>query len=562
MKQKIIFTLLIAMFVWNNVAAEVQKELNVDVNYDTGAVVLSGNADADEDIYIQVLNPGKSAENLRTEKPEDVFNHIEIVKSKDGTYSCTYLQEDKNIPEGAYYRAYAKGNSFETSVYKDFYFANPAVTAEKVKELNGYISAKDAENIKKFVTENADKFFCGSLYLKDLSDKGAETVADMIAAHGSCADMTEAAEQIEKYSLMQKIYEANDNSASGKVLRDNAEILKSANTAEDFTLLKNKSETFLADLGKTMRTKRCAAQDEFDKLFKTGMCLAGVKNAENIAAIKGILKRASEAGILSIPEYFALSITDSVDEKLINKEYSDADSLEKAVKQYVKGGSNSSSGTGGGSKGGGGSSGGGGSYFNTVIENPKNTPSEEVKEVFTDVESGAWYYESVLSLEKAGCINGYSDGSFRPENGISRKEFLKIALSAFDISDENAVCGFSDVSRDDWCLKWIAAGQKYKIINGDDSGRFNGEQTITREDAAKIINAILEVKGLILPSVRDLEEFVDGTEIADYAKQSVDTLYCAGILNGVGDGMFMPKKITTRAETAKMIFSVMRETSR
>ena len=95
------------------------------------------------------------------------------------------------------------------------------------------------------------------------------------------------------------------------------------------------------------------------------------------------------------------------------------------------------------------------------------------------------------------------------------------------------------------------------IISGDEYGRFGGDTNITRQDVAKILYGILKFKSSTLPAEREYTGFADYADIADYAEEAVEALYRGGAINGIGDGRFMPKAYATRAETAKMVFSVL-----
>ena len=210
--------------------------------------------------------------------------------------------------------------------------------------------------------------------------------------------------------------------------------------------------------------------------------------------------------------------------------------------------------TSGGSSGGGG---GGGSSEddesdkkdeetdNTEVVTP---PSSEIK--FTDINSSHWAYVSVSYLASNFILNGYLDGSFKPENNITRAEFAKIIVSATDSLDPNAASSFKDVSSDAWYYAYVSTAYAKGYITGYPDGSFKPNDNITRADICTIVNRVLKAK----PS-GITEKFKDDSDIPSYAKDSVYALNEKGVINGFSNGTFAPKTYATRAQTAKIIYA-------
>ncbi len=111
---------------------------------------------------------------------------------------------------------------------------------------------------------------------------------------------------------------------------------------------------------------------------------------------------------------------------------------------------------------------------------------------FTDVKAGAWYNNSVATLEKAGVIVDTAKvGAFRPDEAITRAE-LAAMLAQF--SDAKPVKGvkFSDVSADHWAYDAIAIAAKMGWIEGYPDGTFRPDATITRAEMMTLVNRTLE----------------------------------------------------------------------
>ena len=108
---------------------------------------------------------------------------------------------------------------------------------------------------------------------------------------------------------------------------------------------------------------------------------------------------------------------------------------------------------------------------------------------FTDVDSDAWYNLSVSTLAKAGVISGYPDGSFNPNGMITRAELVSIATRFFttiEVGDSK----FSDIAGH-WAAKAIDEAYIKGIIKGYSDGTFRPDQAVTRAEAMKIVNGIL-----------------------------------------------------------------------
>lgn len=122
---------------------------------------------------------------------------------------------------------------------------------------------------------------------------------------------------------------------------------------------------------------------------------------------------------------------------------------------------------------------------------------------FVDVTSDAWYYNYVGYIEKFGIIAGYEDGTFRPQQTITRAEFVTMASRFADMSKEYE-CDFEDVSAEHWAYKYIAFAAGNGWIGGYEDHTFRADNTITRAEVVTIVNNML---------VRNADkEYVDANE--------------------------------------------------
>ena len=109
---------------------------------------------------------------------------------------------------------------------------------------------------------------------------------------------------------------------------------------------------------------------------------------------------------------------------------------------------------------------------------------------FADVDSGAWFAKNVGYAAENNIVRGYEDGSFRPQNTITREEFAAM-ICRFMKYDTSASEVFSDVPSEHWAAPYIAAMKANGIISGYEDGSFGLGRNITRAETIAIINRAL-----------------------------------------------------------------------
>lgn len=205
--------------------------------------------------------------------------------------------------------------------------------------------------------------------------------------------------------------------------------------------------------------------------------------------------------------------------------------------------------------GGGGAS--GGKNYGTQTSGNASIPSTTdegllSESAFSDLDSVSWAKDSIEALALKGIVNGRGDGTFAPNDSVTRGEFCKMITSAFGVVKNDAVCEFSDVDSSSWFYIYVASAKNAGLVNGKTETNFAPLDTITREEMAAIaLRALGETDGT------DNVKFADDEEISQYAKDAVYKLKKLGILDGVGDNMFAPREVVTRAMAAKVIYALM-----
>ena len=168
--------------------------------------------------------------------------------------------------------------------------------------------------------------------------------------------------------------------------------------------------------------------------------------------------------------------------------------------------------------------------------------------------TGDWFYQNVMDAVAAGIVSGRGDGTFGPNDRITRRDFAimvsKLLLDGED-APEATTTPFSDVAANDYGLNAIAYCAENGIISGFD-GEFRPGDNITRQEAASVMKNALELTG----TTSDL--FADDAAIATWAKANVYACKAAGIFNGDDNNNFNPTSTLTRAEAASIMVNAMK----
>ena len=183
---------------------------------------------------------------------------------------------------------------------------------------------------------------------------------------------------------------------------------------------------------------------------------------------------------------------------------------------------------------------------------PVVLPSDETEEIptFSDIDDVPWAKNAIEFLYEKKVVNGNPDGTFAPNNNVTRAEFIKMVVESMGVGSVYDKTPFLDVAPDSWYATYIARAYKEGIALGDDSGRFYPEEPITRQDMVTIL-----YRALGADETGDIS-FTDSGSISDYAKTAVGYFASKGIVNGVGNGLFAPLNNATRAETAVIIYRI------
>ncbi|OBR68892.1 hypothetical protein A7K91_25755 [Paenibacillus oryzae] len=162
---------------------------------------------------------------------------------------------------------------------------------------------------------------------------------------------------------------------------------------------------------------------------------------------------------------------------------------------------------------------------------------------FTDVPSSLWSAAVVERASKMGIVTGYADGSYRPDDKVTRAEFATMVMKAFGLTGLNGA-SFPDTAGH-WASSAIAALQAEGIISGYKNGSFRPDQNISRAEMV----AMLARLTTYVPATTN--SFSDTT--GSWAAEPIHAFAAAGIVSGKGSGLFKPNESASRAESVAMI---------
>ena len=188
----------------------------------------------------------------------------------------------------------------------------------------------------------------------------------------------------------------------------------------------------------------------------------------------------------------------------------------------------------------------------------QNIPDDSIRifwdNPFADIRESDWFYDDIMHIYTRALFNGLSADEFGPDRKMTRAMLVTV-LGRMDGVDTSKYpnAPFNDVSADIYYAPYIEWARQMGIVMGVGDNMFDPETAVTRQDMLTILIRFTRYAGIKLPITQNLKNFIDASEIADYAKEAVDTFVTAGIVNGYPDGAFRPAETATRAEVAAML---------
>lgn len=546
MKKFMLLALALGLISFEPVFADVT---NYNVELRDGTYTVSGLADDNSsDVTLEIINAEYTFDkdaatdvNISNYKDASVyFDQIDFKdKNKSFSFSFPLGGGSRKLNARLNGTGYTNPTEFEISYVKYDDFA--AARSELEKNMS------DAETYKTFMDRANNAFLLGCDVLPDGAerDRVYQIMYSTLKGDGySISSMDFGAMQRlwNKCATLDLINVKKITNISD--YKNNLDLTDMGDAVVNWYNRVEKTENAMPKLSALITSKTYSNVQAFDDAMKKNLVLTVVKYPDGISNIGKIMVDFSNlTGITSSNE------TD----KYRTVAGMDFGTFDEYIRYYKNLSSNSGNGGNSGSSGSSGSSGRGSGGFvsSGSVSGDTNTPQEQVKMPFIDLDTVPWAYEAISTLSDKGIINGREENKFVPDDEVTREEFTKmcVVMMNLDVTDQSIV--FDDEKDGEWYLGYISAARKNNIVSGKGDGSFGIGEAISRQDAAVILYNILKNNGLSNDKGID---FADSDMISDYAIDAINVLSANGVINGVGDNMFSPLGRLTRAEAAKLIF--------
>ena len=171
---------------------------------------------------------------------------------------------------------------------------------------------------------------------------------------------------------------------------------------------------------------------------------------------------------------------------------------------------------------------------------------------FTDVSEDQWARKAITRWADEGVITGYPDGTYLPNNFITRAEYAQILVKIFQPEKKADLSNYKDVVESSWYYDSMAKVLGMKAMEETSKTTVRPNAVVTRQEAVVTLNAILKLK---VESKNDaaIEKFIDHEEIADSAENDVLAFAEREYVIGYPDESFRPTGTITRAEIATVL---------
>ena len=553
--------------------------IDAQINNDNGRVTLSGehNSRLSQTVSVAVFYPGYSAESFDGTTPiNKIVALMAEVKPQNGMWTYEFTLTD-DMPWGDY-SIYVGSDVYS---YSDLYDTVSFINSER----RGQIISEFNVGEDKLIDLSASfKKHSGVLSIDVRNDW--ESVGNSVSLcfikqresdfeNGKLNSFTDIKNTYMQASKIYDFMQINNAAVLEKYLEENSSVLGFDVKNTEYVLFKDK---ILGDILFCMANTQEAYYVSFYKQIKDKLIEETVLYAVNNATkedMDSLLKKyCGEIGVSVTGDYANLDNIE-VAKALFNKNFLSLKDIKAAFENRVdeltkeEGPGTEDNEQGGytppASSSGGGSGGSGGnskpSEKDAVkAENitPEKTDETGIAPVsFSDVNVEFWGYNAVSELASRNIINGFGDKTFAPQSPVTREQFLKIAVSAFDEMLSKGVNqdSFSDVNSDEWYAEYVQRGVNSGLINGITEDLFGIGKTISRQDAAVILYRAIKSQ---IDEIKIYGNFTDNSKISEYAKTPVYSLQNIRILSGNGSGYFNPTDNLTRAEAAQLVYNAMK----
>ena len=187
-----------------------------------------------------------------------------------------------------------------------------------------------------------------------------------------------------------------------------------------------------------------------------------------------------------------------------------------------------------------------------ITVNCNVTVTNKESSLFNDIYTDDWYYSAVKYVYENNIIKGYTNGNFGPNDNLTRAMLVTILHRMENEEKVSNKNNFSDVGNT-WYTNAIDWASDKKIVMGYGDGTFKPNNKITRQDLMVILYRYAKYKGKNMSVNTDITNYPDYNKIDNYAKEAMKWAIGKKILYGNNSGLLDPKGNATRAQVAVII---------
>ncbi len=538
-------------------------EFDIDYNSVSNKVEITGTADAGEYVTVEVFRAknhlddndkfslAKAKTALKAAKYEmSVLVFASQTKAEDGTFAfdikMTNLLDDTSgtLLDEALSEIYAISvkSGKNDPVVTEYLYIDPTEQAQAFDELG---KMAEAEKLTVINHLKDNKYSLGA-YVDILSDLNQSKAYDAMYAvltekNFDVSNESAATAYLQKAIVVEALNQEKLDNVEDyeKELEFTTGVLKDW-YAEEFV-----DTDVKADLTDRLEGKGFTTLANFEKAAMEALVLEYVQKNDGLQYVTDILTALDEE--LWGKDY---TFDSSAVRECLGEDYPTADALLKAIQSYEE------------------------PDWDEEEEKPSPSPSRKpglsgltgttvtpvtppvTANKFSDVDENNWAKQAIDYMTDKGIVAGRGDGTFAPNDDVTRAEFVKILVNAFGFTQKAEGLNFSDVNEGDWYYDFISIAFKNGLAQGMSEELFGAKENITRQDMAVMLYNAAKASGKSV-ELGTLKEFSDAGDIADYAKDAVNAFASAGVINGTGDGSFAPRAFATRAQAVQIVYNLL-----
>lgn len=474
--------------------------VNAFADHESGRVFINGSADEDAEISILALRPGYTIKELTADNVSSALEFAGQTSAQDKEYSFEYTLTGDYRQDKKTHMIYTNGGASTT--FKLF-------------------SKQDTENIIGRISELTYDQFLAAL----AKNNPVPIYKDIILSDVLQIDLNGYYNLKEKEAVLLDLKNKN---LTNFISMRNA-FIESINLCID-------TEEHIADILEDINN---APWDNLEQLFKHYDDLLNLDWGSSFAKLNKTSKVRVYKILASDYTFESIKEVQNAFTKEANEAYNEQNQSDTGL--------------------GGAPSGKGKSTVITSMADEREQTSAPKSEapVFSDIAGVEWAKEAIINLSLNNIVEGVGNGLYAPDNKVTREQFVKMLVITLNLTDNGAQTDkFADIDKYEWYYPYVASAVRHGIVNGIEENLFGIGRDITRADMAVMVCRAIDAAGLKLPEKQDPKEFMDESEIPQYAIAHVKAMQQAGIIEGVGNLMFEPFEPMTRAMAAKVIYQL------